>query len=166
MLVGQYYYHDSLAFLHAQSRHWGRALTWPWAAIVDAARLLFSNGRYQAPFGEVWVHNVLELGTVLLLITLTVLMLVGPWRVPRDQRLYPWFGLTLIVFMVSFPSTYTAQIPYPLVSTSRIGLEIFPAFVMLGRLGHNRILDRAILALFLPIQGILIARFLHAGWIA
>ncbi|WP_327002754.1 hypothetical protein OHA72_47950 [Dactylosporangium sp. NBC_01737] len=56
-------------------------------------------------------------------------------------------------------------IPYPLLSASRIGLEIFPAFMLLGRLGNRATIDRTALTLFLTVQGILVARFLHAGWV-
>ena len=45
-------------------------------------------------------------------------------------------------------------------------MEVFPAFMMMGRLGRSPWLDRLFLMLYLPLQGLLIVRFLHSGWIA
>jgi len=165
MFADWYYYRDPLAFNHAQSR-WGRQLTWPWKAIADTIVHVVDPGRTRPLFGITWAHDVLELGTVLLLLTMMVLMLVGPWKVRRDQFVLPLFGLALITFMVSFPSTFTNDIPNELVSTSRIGLEVFPGFMMLGRLGQSRLLDRLLLVVFLPLQGMLVAQFLHGWWVA
>jgi len=166
MIIDKIGYHNALAFSDAQAARWGRHLAWPWTAIVDTFRYMGRDNPWYAPFGEIWVHNLLELGTVLLLLIMVVLAFVGPWRVRRDQLVLPLVGLMLIVFMISFPSIYTTDTPYPLVSTSRIGLEVFPAFMMMGRLGRYPWLDRAFLCVFLTMQGILVMRFLHGGWVA
>ncbi|MEU7865487.1 mannosyltransferase family protein [Dactylosporangium sp. NPDC049140] len=156
MLVNKIAYGDPLAFSHTQATHWGRHLTWPWQAPLDAAR------NAGPPFTEIWAHNVLELATVAALAALLL-----PWlRRPRDQAIFPLLGLALLTFMVSFPSRYTSDIPYPLYSASRIGLEIFPAFMALGALGRRPWLDRGVLVLFLTTQGVLAAHFLHGGWVA
>ncbi|MER7006620.1 mannosyltransferase family protein [Dactylosporangium sp. NPDC000555] len=160
MIADRIAYGDALAFSHTQAAHWGRHLAWPWRAPIDAAR---APG---PPFTEIWTHNLLELATVALLGVLLVLALAGPWRLRRDQLLFPLLGAALLIFMISFPSRYTADIPYPLYSASRIGLEVFPAFMMLGRMGRNRWLDRTLLAAFLATQGVLAAHFLHSGWVA
>ncbi|WP_433082103.1 mannosyltransferase family protein [Dactylosporangium sp. CA-052675] len=156
MFVNLKAYGDPLAFSHTQAAHWGRHLTWPWVAPVNAAR-------HAGPwFTEIWAHNVLELATV---VTLAVLLI--PWlRRGWDRAIFPLLGLALVVFMVSFPSRYTSDIPYPLYSASRIGLEVFPAFMALGALGRRPWLDRAVLATFLSTQGVLAAYFLHSGWVA
>jgi hypothetical protein len=166
MIVDQIAYGDALAFSHTQAKHWGRELDWPGAAVLDAFNALHQGVHLRGVFGEVWVHNALELGIVVLLAVLLVLMFVGPWKVRRDQLVLPLFGVALWLFMVSFPSRYTDDIPYPLLSASRIGLEVFPAFMLLGRLGERPVVDRTVLAVFLMLQGILVARFLHSGWVA
>ncbi|WP_432833766.1 mannosyltransferase family protein [Dactylosporangium sp. CA-092794] len=160
MIVDRFAYGDPLAFSHTQAAHWGRHLAWPWQAPIDAAR---APGR---PFTEIWTHNVLELATVMFALVLLVLALAGPWRMRRDQLVLPLFGAALLVFMISFPSRYTGDIPYPLYSASRIGLEIFPAFMLLGRLGAKPSLERVVLLVFLTAQGVLAAHFLHSGWVA
>jgi Gpi18-like mannosyltransferase len=166
MIVNKVTMNDPLAFSHSQTLHWGRQLNWPWVAIVDAFESLTSNRPYERPFTDIWVHNLLEFGTVILVLIMTALALVGPWRMRRDQLVFPLFALALTLFMVSFPSTFKGNIPYPLVSTSRIGLEVFPAFMMLGRLGRHPMMDRALLVSFLGMQGILVTHFLHSGWVA
>ncbi|WP_433054630.1 mannosyltransferase family protein [Dactylosporangium sp. CS-033363] len=154
MVVNQLAYRDPLAFSHTQAEHWGRHLAWPWQAPIDAFR------RAGPHFTELWTHNVLELATVLVLGALLL-----TWRT-RSQALFPLLGIALLAFMVSFPSRYTTDIPYPLYSASRIGLEVFPAFMALGVLGRRPWVDRTVLAVFLTTQGVLAAHFLHAGWVA
>jgi hypothetical protein len=65
--------------------------------------------------------------------------------------------------MTSFPQRPG---PYPLLSASRIGLEVWPAFMMLGVLSRHRTIERLLLAVFLPLQGILAMHFLHGRWVA
>jgi hypothetical protein len=51
-------------------------------------------------------------------------------------------------------------------STSRFGLEVLPAFMMLGVLSRHRTIERLLLMVFLPLQGILVMHFLHGKWVA
>jgi hypothetical protein len=163
MAVNYYYYNDPLAFSHAQTAYWGRQLTWPWQAVIDVARHLNPLNRGVALFGDFWIHNVLELGTVLLMLTLMILALVGPWKLRRDQIVLPLYGIALILLMISFPSTFNT---YRLLSASRFGLEVFPAFLMLGILARHPTFERVLLTVFLPLQGILVVHFLHSRWVA
>jgi Gpi18-like mannosyltransferase len=158
--------HSPLAFLHAQARHWGRHLNYPWIPIYESLHNMVRPDPYHGGFGDVWVHNMLELGTTLMLLALVVLSFVGPWRVRRDQYVLPLTGLAEIIFMISFPSIFHKDIPYPLFSVSRIGLEAVPAFFILGRIGRNTFIDRLVLTAFLTMQGVLVARFLHGLWVA
>jgi hypothetical protein len=166
MIVDQVAFGDALAFSKAQGLRWGRHLNWPWTAIADTIGDLFRADPWYQPFGEIWLHNLLDLATTLLTLALVVAALVGPYRFARDKLVFPLWGLAMILFMISFPTTLRHDIPYPLVSTSRLGLEIIPAFLVLGRLGRHPWFDRALLVVFLPLQGILLARYLHGGWVA
>ena len=166
MIIGKIAYNNPFAFSDSQAARWGRQLSWPWTAIVDAFQFMNRDDSRFAPFGEIWIHNLLELGTVLLLLTMVALAFFGHWRVRRDQLVLPLVGVMLVLFMISFPSIHTKDVQYPLMSTSRIGLEVFPAFMMMGRLGRYLWLDRTFLAVFLTMQGILVAHFLHSGWVA
>ncbi|WP_345637858.1 mannosyltransferase family protein [Rugosimonospora acidiphila] len=157
--------HDPLAFEHAQSLNWGRHLDWPWVPVYDGIREVIVT-RPGTRFGDVWAHDLLELGVVLLLAALILLGLVGPLRVRRDQLVFPLYGLALLVFTITFPILHNPRIPFPLYSASRIGIEVFPAFLILGRLGRHPFVDRAVLAGFLGVQGILVMQYLGGGWVA
>jgi Mannosyltransferase (PIG-V) len=163
MLTDAIRFGDATAFSRAQSVRFGRDFEWPWKPLTGSVRLLFDDDLAMRPFGSVWAHNVLELGTIFLVLALIVLSLVGPYRMRADQWVFPFFGLALVAFIVTFPPHW---IPWPLSSTSRLGLEVIPAFMMLGILGRHAVIDRVALAVFLPVQGILVATFLHGGWIA
>lgn len=157
MVADRVAYGDALAFSHTQAAHWGRHLAWPWAAPIAAM------GNPGPAFTEIWAHNLLELATVAFAAVMLVLGMVGPWRLRRDQAVFVLLGWALLLFMISFPSRYTEDIPYPLYSASRIGMEIFPAFMVLSRMGR---IERGVLAAFLMVQGLLAAHFLHSGWVA
>ncbi len=163
MTLNAVVYDDPLAFSHAQKAYWKRELAWPGEALVNSVRIVDPFSRDAPLFGDVWIHNALELGTVLLMLTMTALSLIGPWRLRRDQLLLPLFGLALILFMTSFPQRSSS---YPLLSTSRFGLEVLPAFMMLGVLSRHRTIERLLLMVFLPLQGILVLQFLHGKWVA
>lgn len=163
MLIDKIYFGDPTAFSRSQSVRFGRDFEWPWKPVADSARMAIGDEPPGQPFGWVWGHNILELGAILMALTLIALSLVGPWRMRPDQLVFPLFGLALVAFIVMFPSH---QVPWPLSSASRFGLEIIPAFMMLGVLGRHPAVDRITLAVFLPLQGILVATFLHGIWIA
>jgi Gpi18-like mannosyltransferase len=152
--------------VRAQSNYWGRELDWPWTPVLEAARYVVTSEPWRAPLSEVWIHNVLELATVLFMLAVIGFSVAGRWRVRRDQLVYPIFAAVLVLFMISFPTTFKDTNPYPLFSASRIGLEIVPAFMLLGMLSRRGWTDRLLLAVFLPVQGILIMRFMHFGWVA
>jgi hypothetical protein len=149
---------DPLAFAHAQREHWGRHPDWPWLPIREATLDLAVN-----PFSEIWVHNALEVSVVALALVTTAAM---AWFVRRDQLVFPLIALAITAYITSFPTMFKHDIPYPLLSSSRLGLELFPVFMMLGVAGRRPFVDRLLLAVFLPVQGILAARFLHSGWVA
>ncbi|MGI5246459.1 mannosyltransferase family protein [Dactylosporangium sp. CA-139066] len=160
--VSAAYYRAPLAFLHAQ-RYWGRHLDWPWATVWRGFQSLHNGASLRYGFSDEWVHNLLELASVLLVIAMLVLCFVGPWKLRRDQWIMPLMGIVLTFLMISFPSSHQ---PYPLYSASRLSLEVFPAFMILGRMGARPAVDRLLLALFLMLQGILAAYFVRGGWVA
>ena len=96
---------------------------------------------------------------------LIVLCFVGPWRLRRDQWALPAYGAALVLFMMIFPNT-GAQTPYPLQSAARLVLEVFPAFLLLARIGARPSVDRTYLVLAVATQAIFLDHFLHAGWVA
>lgn len=155
-------YGEPFAFLKAQ-RYWGRHLDWPWMPVLRGVRSLVTPHGLRYGFSDVWVHNLLELATALMCIALLVLCFVGPWKMRRDQWVLPLVGVGLTLLMISFPSSH---MPYPLYSASRFGLEVFPAFMILARIGARPWLDRIVVALFFMLQAILAAYFVRGGWVA
>jgi hypothetical protein len=153
--------HDALAFSHAQ-RNWGRRFAWPWTSFVDTARNLAHTHPVLVPNGA---HLILDLVATVVVITLLVLAFVGPWKLHRDQWALPLFGATLALTMVSFPSS-SAESPFPLWSAPRLALEIFPAFIVLARIGGRRTADRLYLMVALALQGAAVVQYLNGGWVA
>jgi Gpi18-like mannosyltransferase len=152
---------DGLAFLHAQS-HWSRQLDWPWSAL---GREISMIARQPKLFNDTGAHNLIDLAAVLLAAVLVTLCFVGPWRLRRDQYAIGVYGAVLVLFMIIFPNTGT-RTPYPLQSSARFILEVFPAYLVLGRIGIRPLLDRGYLVLAMGVQAVLLDHFLHAGWVA
>jgi hypothetical protein len=75
------------------------------------------------------------------------------------------YAAALVLFMVIFPNTGT-RTPYPLQSSARFFLEVFPAFLILGRIGARTLVDRGYLVLGVAAQALLLDAFLHGGWVA
>jgi hypothetical protein len=107
----------------------------------------------------------MDLGAVLLAATLVTLCFVGPWKLRRDQYALGVYGAVLVLFMVIFPNTGT-HTPYPLQSSARFFLEVFPAFLILARIGARTVVDRGYLIIAMGAQAILLSFFLHGGWVA
>ncbi|WP_433054637.1 glycosyltransferase family 39 protein [Dactylosporangium sp. CS-033363] len=155
-------YGEPFAFLKAQ-RYWGRHLDWPWMPVLRGGKSLVTSHGLRFGFSDLWVHNLLELATALMCIAALVLCFVGPWKLRRDQWVLPLVGIGLTLLMISFPSSH---LPYPLYSASRFGLEVFPAFMILARIGARPWVDRIVVALFFMLQAILAAYFVRGGWVA
>jgi Mannosyltransferase (PIG-V) len=153
--------HDAFAFSHAQ-RQWGRKIDWPWVSFAQTFRNLRHTHPLLSPNGA---HLILELWVAVAVIVLLVLAFVGPWRLRRDQWALPAFGAALALAMISVPS-FRPDTPFPLMSSPRLALEVFPAFVVLARIGANRTADRLYLFIALALQGAAIVQFLNGGWVA
>jgi hypothetical protein len=151
---------DPLAFVHAQ-RHWYRQLDWPWSALGRQVAMI---ARHRL-FSDTGLHNLMDLAAVLLAAALVTLAFVGPWRLRRDQWAIAVYGAVLVLFMLLFPNT-SSQTPYPLQSSARFFVEVFPAFLIMARIGARPVLDRAYLVIAVGAQAVLLDFFLHGGWVA
>lgn len=147
---------DPLAFVHAQES-WLRVPAPPWDGLY---RAVLAFRRLPLVTNQ---NNTLDLLSVLLLLALLGLTVTGPWRLRRNQWVLPLFGAALLLFYLSYPTTKPLQ---PLMSISRFALEVFPAFVLLGRLGSYAVVDRTYTFIALGVQPVLLVHFLHAGWVA
>lgn len=128
---------DWLAFSHAEA-HWGRQITSPWWAIQNSIQAVRSSNllSYQS------LHNLLDLGPTLFILALIILSLVGPWRFSRTHWSYTMYAVVVYLFIQMVPVNWAT---YPLMSFGRYMLMIFPAFIMLAKLGRYRILHQGYL---------------------
>lgn len=125
-------YGDWLAFTHAEA-HWGRQWAAPWWAIEHSILAVKHSNllSYQS------LHNLLDLVPTLLILALIVLSIAGPWRFPRTHWSYIAYAAVVYLFIQMVPINWAT---YPLMSFGRYMLVIFPAFIVLAKLGKYRII--------------------------
>jgi hypothetical protein len=152
---------NPFAFADAQD-HWGRSFDWPWHSVPQ---VVSNAGAIQHGLDRLAVTNLLDLCAAVVTALMLALGVVGPWKLRRDQLVYPLYGFALLAMLVAFPSRLPA-VAEPLVSISRLVLAEFPAFMVLALAGRNVWVDRTYLAVAVPLQGILAAYLLHGGWVA
>lgn len=147
---------DALAFVHAQ-QEWSRDFEWPWMTLVETARFLAIQPRFTG------LEVMTLLDPVILVVTTALLAacVVGPWRMRRDQFVYPLYGVLLLLFMISFPPD--PELRHPLMSVSRLSLEVFPIFITLAGI---RWLNRPYTHVALAVQAVLLVHFCRGGWVA
>jgi Gpi18-like mannosyltransferase len=126
---------------------WQARFLWPWQNVWAAVSRL-AGGAGSAADG-------LNLGCVILF---TGLGIWGWKRLPRAWSLYYWLLLLAPLFRMN-----AAQ---PLVSMSRYGIVLFPAFYLLGSAGKNPWVNRLIV--YAGILAVLYfsAQFFSWGWVA
>ncbi len=152
-------FHDPLAFSHAQS-DWNRSLHGPWhgliisvKSIVDSAGLL----SFQS------LRNFTDLIPDLLIMGLLLLSFVGPWRFTYRRWSYGIYALALLMLFLIFPNGGVGF--YPLESTSRFMLEIFPAFFILAKLGRYRMVHLNYVFVSGAVLFFLLTQFLTGHWV-
>jgi hypothetical protein len=136
--------HSPLDLLIAHSR--GGSFSIPGRNMVEAVSRILQ--------GQLVEENMIELAFTLFFIVLTVFI----WK--KLPRLYGVYSVTLMLLFLARIGT-----PQPLVSMARYGLEIFPAFLVLGVWGGKPAINRFIL--YLSWLGLLFfsAQFTMWGWV-
>jgi len=152
---------DPLRFMHAQD-NWKRTLSWPWVSIWESAKMAADHLTRLTAFQ---IHNLIDLLAVLLVGGLLALSFVGPWRLRRDQWALPLYGIAGLIFITIFPD-FSSEHPAPLKSAARLVLEVFPAFLILARLGRHPAVDKIYTFLAIAAQGLLLLVFLKGEWVA
>jgi hypothetical protein len=148
---------DPLAFSVAQ-RQWGREFAPPWSGLAEAAGAAFGRPLLQT----MALHNLIDLLTYVVVITLLVLCVVGPWRLPRDQTFLIAYAAVSLAVVLTGPVAGL----FPLQGVPRYALEIVPVFLLLGRLGENRHVDRWYLLPAVALQVMFLLTFLNGVFIA
>ncbi|GHO44377.1 hypothetical protein [Ktedonospora formicarum] len=149
-------FNDPLSFTHAQV-YWVRVLSPPWFAFASTIDFISRKG-----FMGFWgIRNMLDLyGTAVPLILL-ILGTVGPWRLRKEYLSYLLLGWTLFIFVIIVP-IHTA---FPLQSTPRLMLELFPSFIVLAGLGKNRYVHLNYVFVSAMMLFILLTLYLTFHWV-
>ncbi|MDQ6660526.1 MAG: glycosyltransferase family 39 protein [Chloroflexota bacterium] len=149
-------FHDPLAFSHAET-FWKRSLHGPWDGLGHAVAIIATEGIVS--FNG--IHNAIDLSAGLLMLVLTVLCFVGPWKFPRSLLVYGIYAVVIYLMVTSFPSAIPRQIQ----SLSRYVLELFPAFIVLARIGKNKQGHLYYLMLSTVLLAFLLLQFLTKHWV-
>jgi len=107
------------------------------------------------------LRNFTDLLPDLFVLLLLLLGFVGPWRFGRAYWSYPIYGISLYLFLQLFP----ADGLFPLQSTSRYMLELFPAFIVLAAIGKYRVINLNYIMISSAMLFFLLTQFLTGHWI-
>jgi hypothetical protein len=152
-------YHDPLAFSHAQAI-WNRYLAFPgYGIILSIHNIQTSTGMlsFQA------LRNMTDLLPDLFILLFIILSFVGPWRLPRQLWVYGIYALVLYLFPQLFPNGGTGL--FPLESTGRFMLEVFPAFIVMAAAGKNKTFHMSYLMVSGALLFFLLTQFLTGHWV-
>jgi len=154
-------FHDPLAFTHSQA-HWHLGPTFPWVALGASIKLLLTV----RPYIFAIPHILIDLTAVCLFATLLILCFVGSERFSVGQWSMLLFGTVALLYPLLFPGIPgSLGVPYdPLPSMDRYVLEIFPAFILLARLGRRSWVHHTYLLFALPMLTFLVLQFLTGHW--
>ncbi len=152
---------DFLIFSRVQSG-WFRHTEWPWYGMQVAFEAILSSTGLLSFQG---IHMTIQLGIDLFILILLLLGLVGPWRFPRSQWSYLIYGFALYLFLNSVPVIGGSSPPYTLKSMIRFMLEVFPAFIVLAKIGRSRFVHMNYLMIAGSLFFFLLTQFLIGRWI-
>lgn len=146
-------YGSFFAASSAQERIWGKGLGIPFIGFARAGGALLRLGPAPSYFQ---VHILLDGGFTLLAVLLTI----ATWR--RQPLTYVLYSITMLLLIVALP----AHNWYALSSNMRYMLVIFPLFMLLGRWGERREVDRWILVASVTLLTLFTLIYLSEGWVA
>jgi hypothetical protein len=149
-------FHDALAFSHAQGG-WLRDMHGPWHGLLDSLLVILHKDILS--FDS--MHNAIDLSAGLLMLVLTILCFIGPWKLPRALWVYGFYAVSMYLFFLLFPEAGG----FPLASLSRFMLELFPAFIVLAAMGKSRQFHMYYLTFSGSILVFMLLQFLTGYWI-
>jgi hypothetical protein len=150
-----YRFNDPLAFSHAQAS-WGRQFNSP----IETFNYTFILLNKFALFSFDSIHLIIDLTSAILMLILLCLCWVGPWRFKREDWAYGLYTLAFYLFLMSFPNP-----KYPLQSITRQVIELFPAFLILAKLGKRPNFNLYYITIAGSILCFMLLQFLTGGWI-
>jgi len=157
MAYGYCQFHDPLAFVHAHAS-WNRSLHFPGWNMLKAL-LVIVHHRF---ISFLAMRSAIDLGTDLLVLGLILSMFLGPWKLPKTLWSYAFYAAVTYLYFQIFPR-FDGLLP--LESMSRFLLEIFPAFLMLARIGTYRTLNLCYCVISGSLFFFLLTQFLIGHWV-
>jgi Gpi18-like mannosyltransferase len=144
---------DPMAFSTAQD-HWLRSLDWPGHTLYMGVQTMFVH-----PFLDSY-EIILDVVLTVTFLVLLVLSVVGPWKLRRDQFYLFLYGLPAVLLPLFFPRIDNN----PMLSMSRLLIDVMPVFLVLGRMGASRWFDRLLPIPLVALQCTLLVMFLNNEW--
>jgi hypothetical protein len=148
---------NALAFSTQEATYWGRHLSVPGAAVIDALENLVHPSTAQ-----IAAQNLLDLLFCLLPCTILV---VG-WRmIPRH---YALLTASVALYSLCFPITVKTDLLFsqPLTSQPRYMIVAFPLFVILAIWGKRPLVEHLFFAVSLPFLALHLILFSSGVWVA
>ncbi|KUL30974.1 mannosyltransferase family protein [Actinoplanes awajinensis] len=144
-----------LAFSIAQDQ-WGRRYTIPGGAWVSSIDQMGGHG----PLHPSTLAAILDAGTVLVAVVLLVCSVRGRFRFRRDQvYLVVQGALTLLMLMSTEVAGRSMQ------SSARYAMEAVAIFFVLGRMGANQLVDRAVLIVGVSLHAVFLVVFMASTFL-
>ncbi|HEX8981144.1 MAG TPA: hypothetical protein VF792_00105 [Ktedonobacterales bacterium] len=152
------HYHDPLAWIHSESKAWGRVSMPIWQALHDTLTYIVSL----RPLSAAQDKKLVDYFAILFVVVMTVAL---ARRQPLSFTLYLAGLLYLTLdspFVVSASHHYAVYL-----SASRYMLPSIPVFIGLGRWGARApALAWACAIAAFAVQAVFAIYFLHGGWVA
>lgn len=120
----------------------------------------------QPHFSVLVAHNLLDLATFVVFIVVLLLCFWGPERLAKSQWTVGVFGLLLLFSALLFSGNTSADntLYEPLALMPRLVVSIFPAFIVLARLGRRTWFHQSYLLLALPMLAFFVLQFITGRW--
>jgi len=120
----------------------------------------------QPHFSVIVVHNLLELTAFGMFIIVMLLCFFGPERLAKSQWTFGVFGLLLLLSALLFSGSTGADstLYEPLALLPRLVVSIFPAFIVLARLGRRTWFHQSYLLLAMPMLAFFVLQFITGHW--
>ncbi|GCE14113.1 glycosyltransferase family 39 protein [Tengunoibacter tsumagoiensis] len=154
-----YRFGDFLAFSHAQ-KAWDRSYQLPWVGIAQTITLVLKDNTFLSYHA---IYSWLDIITNLSFLLLIILSAVGPLRFPRSHWSYIILAAVMFIFFQSFPLVTYA---FPLLSTIRFMLELFPAFIVIAKLCKYRSFEVTYITISSTLLVFLSLYYVMGGWVA
>ena len=107
------------------------------------------------------VHNLFDLVSAIVVVTLLVLGFIGPWRLGLQHLYLLVYGAASVLVVLTGPVGGL----FPMQGVARYAVEVVPIFLVLARLTAGRAGERLYLLPAIGVQTVLVLTFLNNVWV-